>query len=61
MAVRVGFEPTTTSAIPVVTDSTLLTTPNLPSVPPTIARYCTLRLGSALGTKDYDRLTTTPA
>jgi hypothetical protein len=44
MAVRVEFEPTTAQADQQVTDSKLPAPPNLPSVPPTIARFCTLAL-----------------
>jgi hypothetical protein len=44
LAVRVGFEPKTALAIVEVADSPLLTMPNLPKMPPTIARYCTLAL-----------------
>jgi hypothetical protein len=54
MAVRVGFEPRTASAVLQLADSMLLAMPNLPPSPPTIARYCTLRLAELM-TKHHCR------
>jgi hypothetical protein len=45
----VGFEPTIASAFLQLADSTSLPMPNLPPMPPTIARYCTLALQAMSG------------